>query len=153
MSDNALSGDYLPARPQIELNVDKDEVHSEDILDFTQNIRKQMVRNLVARGLPDQKEDTELLLTTMRDMDRVALGRMKIQTDKEGNANGRLAQEIVDRLFKLNPHGLASDTPVRTDIPVPDIDELPQVEFAPDMLVCGLVSDTADEFVKRYENE
>lgn len=68
----------------------------EDILAMTQGQRQALVGELTANGIPVTEDDRKLLLTTLADMDRAALGRMRAVVDtKNSGTNAEVAAALA----------------------------------------------------------
>lgn len=68
----------------------------EDILAMTQGQRQLLVAELTANGVPVTEDDRKLLLTTLADMDRAALGRMRAVVDtKNSGTNSEVAAALA----------------------------------------------------------
>ena len=96
----------------------------DEVLQFTQSKRMEIVNKLTAKGIPtDSNDDMGNLLKTLDGMDRVALGRKRIKADEGiAGANQAAAAAVIATLLqKANSGGakpFQSDTLVDREIPV-----------------------------------
>lgn len=159
MSDTK-EGEYLPYDPDAEeergaeQEYDDEVLSNEEMLNFSQKIRKGLVSEMTRKGMPVDKDERTSLLQALRDMDQTSVNRLRLDVDKENNAGNRAAQEIVNRLYQANPYGLrARPGEERDTIPEPSLDELPDIEFTEGEKEVGLITETASDFLKRMEDE
>ena len=153
MSDDALDGEYIP-NPGPEEAPNDEDLSAESLLKYSQRVRKDLVQEITRGGMPDDKGDRQVLLQALHDMDQTSVNRMKLDVDKENSANARQAQEIVDRLFGVNPYGLrARPGEERTELPAPPDDELPEVDIDEGEKEIGLQSETSKDFLERMESK
>lgn len=148
-----LEGEYLPHEDRNTEPVDED-LSNEGLMNFTQKIRKELVTDITRKGMPADKDERSTLLQALRDMDQTSVNRLRLDVDKENNNNNRAAQEIVNRLYQVNPYGLqAQPGHERAEIPEPNPDEIPQIEFDEGEKEIGLITETSSEFLKRMEEK
>lgn len=81
-------------------------------LDFTQEIRKQMVAAITSSGdyqkLTNDYDKGEFLLKILGDMDRVSLGKLKIKSDNDNIDKLVQHKEMAASILaELNPNTLA----------------------------------------------
>jgi len=153
MSDD-VEGEYLPYDGNAEEEQDDGVLSNEEMLNFSQKIRKELVSDMTRAGMPADKDERSTLLQALRDMDQTSVNRLRLDVDKENNAGNRAAQEIVNRLYQANPYGLrARPGEERDDIPEPDVGEIPEIEFSEGEKEVGLITETASDFLKRMEDE
>ena len=69
-----------------------------DYIDMTQGIREQIVQGLTEGGMPRDNETTSLLLGALNDMDRTAIGVMRVNVASKTNDLNEQALAIADRL-------------------------------------------------------
>ena len=152
MSD-AIDGEYIPNDGDHREEVD-DDVNSERLLDFTQRVRKELVSEITDGGIPSDKEERTMLLQALRDMDQTSVNRLRLDVDKESNESSRAAQEIVKRLYEINPYGLRVRPGNEVErVPEPNVEDLPEIEFDEGEKAIGLVTETSAEFLQRMEEK
>lgn len=159
MSDD-MEGEFLPYDPDTEeengsaRELDDEVLSNEEMLNFSQKIRKGLVSDMTRKGMPEDKDERSTLLQALRDMDQTSVNRLRLDVDKENNAGNRAAQEIVNRLYQVNPYGLrARPGEERDDIPEPEVGEIPEIEFSEGEKEVGLITETASDFLKRMDEE
>ena len=148
----AIEGDYL--------SYDDDEVEeslgdSQQLLNYTQRIRRDLVKDMTTRGMPEDKDERGTLLQALRDMDTTSVQRLKLDVDQQAVDNDRQAQEIVRRLSQNKPRGLAVEDPshYRHDTPKPDESALPETESVDGETYIGLEQEDAKSFLKKMDPE
>ena len=127
---------------------------NEQLLDYSQNLRKRFVDELTSTELPKDNEERALMLVALKDIDRTALGRIKAEISKEDVGNARLAQEIVARMLKIEPHGLSKEEGGLPPI-APDIASLPTLhpkEVEEEGHV-GLIKEDSKSFLSRIDEK
>lgn len=159
MSDDR-EGEFLPYDPDAEAErkdthvLDDEVLSNEEMLNYSQKIRKGLVSEMTRQGMPVDKDERSSLLQALRDMDQTSVNRLRLDVDKENNAGNRAAQEIVNRLYQANPYGLrARPGEERDDVPEPRLDDLPELEFTEGEKEVGLITETASDFLKRMEED
>lgn len=120
-------------------------------LEFTRNIRKQAVGLLVNGGIPvSDSERMKILTTVLTDIDRSALGRMKIKSDDKGNAGIANAQSaIAELLSKLDPSKVKLAGRCDRGLPVLG-SEIPSPVVNPGETAIGTQGGTYEEFSKEH---
>lgn len=151
----AIEGEYLAQEDQeIEEHEDEMDLSSENLLNYTQMVRKRLINSMTKRGMPDDKDDRRVLLQALHDMDQTSVNRLRLDVDKQSADNNRAAQEIINQLYRVNPYGLeARPGEERDSIPEPNVTDLPAVEFDAGEKHIGLVTESSTDFMKRMEGE
>lgn len=87
--------------------------------EFTQNIRRKMVTTLTPNEqAPTNKEDQQVLLQTLRDMDSQNIQRLRVKVEeKTGGAIANLSSMVSSVLREINPNNFtipsnSASTPV-----------------------------------------
>ena len=128
------------------LNMTEDEV-----LQYTQTIRKDLVDNIIEGGVPTDNETRYALLTTLGDMDKQAMGNKKIAASLVGSESDRLVANALimlgNQLQGRNPY----EKEVGGEIPAVDFTMLPAIEMTPGEDEQGISSEKYDEFMGRME--
>ena len=87
-------------------------------LEFTRSVRKRIVSTLTEKDIPKDPDELRLLLTTLTDLDRSSLGRMKIKSDDKNTSDSINAQAaIATLLMKVDPTRVASIGRTERSIP------------------------------------
>ena len=120
-------------------------------LDFTQKVRRVMVRELTKDGLPSDNETLSMTLNALNSMDRTALSRMKLGVEQSAVENDK---QIIEMATRLRDYELKPSQPgtARDDAPDADVIDLPPSEFNVGEDHIGLVTESAKEFMERFEN-
>lgn len=137
-----------------DLAVADDQVGSEELLNFSQRIRKKLVIEMTDGGLPTGEDSQKMLLAALRDMDRTSVDRLKVDVDNARLQNDREVQEMVRRIHEQVPKGLASGTTIdhRPD-PEPNLEELPEPDFVEGEMDVGVNTENAKAFLSRMDGE
>ena len=129
------------------LNMTEDE-----ILQYTQNIRKDMVEKIIEGGVPTDNETRYALLSALGDMDKQAMGNKKIAASLIGSESDRLVANALimlgNQLQGRNPYEKEIGS---GDIPEVDFAMLPATELTPGEDEQGISSEKYDEFMGRME--
>lgn len=74
-------------------------------LNYTKDIRKRVVGSLMKDNkVPDDTEQIKLLLTTLTDLDRASVSKMKIKSDDDSNKNNNSSAAIIAGILaKIEP--------------------------------------------------
>lgn len=122
-----------------------------DVVEFTQGIREQIVHGLTANGMPADNETTNVLLSTLDSMDRTAIGVMRIQQGNRANDLTEQALNIADRLsasFQQGP--FVNVTPgVNPNAPVPG-EKLIEIKPVPGAMDIGTSTQNYNEFMSGF---
>lgn len=124
----------------------------DEVLNYTQDIRKRFVDEIVKDKLPvDDKGTAGLMLQALADMDRTAIGKKKIvieqgQSESDrmvANALAQLAQNPnLPDLFSAHGKGVIIDA---------DVSRLPQIDHVPGQDAVGIEDRNYDGFIKDVE--
>lgn len=130
------------------------DIEPDQVLNFTQGIRKEVVMSLVSSGVPQDNKDRSALLETLRDMDKTSLGVMKLNTKERELDIGARTQMALQRLTETlgvqNPMAVSQDTPIdgtATRVPQLSLDAVPQVELAEGETLVGIENIRYEEFM------
>ena len=103
----------------------------DQVLDFVQGKRREMVDKLTEQGVPTDKDGGYLLLSALKDMSTTALGKKRIKTDEKIGANqaaaaGLIAQ-VLSKTRTLKPYEVDGGVADRVapelggDLPTPEL--------------------------------
>lgn len=103
----------------------------DDVLDYTQSVREDVVKKLTKEGMPGDIKDIHAILAALDGMDRAALAKKKIQAESDNMSKAAVAGAAITELLsslrkennKSEPIGEASPEQTR----IPDHIEAPQV--------------------------
>lgn len=126
----------------------KQDLSDDDVLAYTQRIRRNFVDELIVNKLPvDDKVTAGLMLQTLHDMDRTALGKKKIVIEQGQSESDRIVAQALAELsknpnlgnvFNNNNSGITIDA---------DLSRLPIIEHVPGQDAVGLEDRTYDAFI------
>lgn len=126
----------------------------DDVLNYTQQVRRQLVGEMTANGMPTDKGDRMVMLTALADMDRTAQGNKKIGAKEKNTAAALQAAEIFSRLMdKLGDNSPFEARSIIEHAPVPQLSAPPldSSEMAPGETAIGVSDENYDAFIKRME--
>lgn len=88
--------------------------------EYTQNIRRGIAATLTATSpMPNSKEDAQVLLQAMRDMDSQNIARLRVKVDEKAADNTAAAAAMVTQVLReVNPRMFAPSPGTRPDIVV-----------------------------------
>lgn len=83
--------------------------------EFTQGIRKNLIMELTKKGpLPETKDDSQILLTAMKDMDAQNIQRLRVKVeDKNGDNMAGMAVMVSNILREINGAAFRFDEPTK----------------------------------------
>jgi hypothetical protein len=151
----ALEGEYMAHEEEEEMEHEDDmDLSSENLLNYTQMVRKRLINSITARGMPIDKDERMQLMQALRDMDQTSVNRLRLDVENKSADNNRAAQEIISQLYQVNPYGLrARPGEERDSYPEPEVKDLPDMEFDEGEKHIGLVTESSNDFIKRMESE
>lgn len=121
---------------------------------YTQNMRKRIVTEMIADGIPKEKGDKMVVLTALADIDRAALGNKRITTASKEAQEDRNAAMIIAKLSQVRfqtPSGSPFEAPVIDgefrEIPALNEANMPALVLAPGETEIGISTRTYDEFM------
>ena len=125
----------------------------DEILRFTQNKRRELVETLVVDGkMPVDTDSQNVLLSTLSDMDKQALGNKKVTATMAGSEADRLVAAALVTLTKTlggrNPY---ENNGGGGNIPEVDRSLLPTTPLAPGEDEVGIIVEKYADFVVRVE--
>lgn len=124
----------------------------DDILRFTQGTRKNFVNHLLKGGFPSDPKDQKILLTTLTDMDKVALGNKRIgAADKQSAADILVAKAIAT----ISGQFVDTDPFVKDgvrELPAIDMDQLPPADPVPGETEVGLSDESYAAIMAKFDD-
>jgi hypothetical protein len=127
----------------------------DQVLQYTQGLRKQLVTAIVEKGMPEDNKDRMVLLGALADMDRTALGNKRINKDEEIARDDRAAASILARVYETlggkNPfeQGVTIEGQAR-QVKLPE-KLLEVVEFVDGETDIGISSESYEDFARRTD--
>lgn len=128
-----------------------DGLTDDDIMQFTQGTRKRLISQMIAKGLPTEKEEIETLLHAMADMDRTALGNKRIGASEKQSAADVMVATAISRITSEFGQQNPFEGNYERVIPTPDQSILPSANPVPGETDIGLSEQNYDELMKRYD--
>lgn len=125
--------------------------NEDDILAYTHNHRKEIVKAMTADGVPKDNADISLLLGALKDMDQSALTRKRIKSEeKVANLEAQSAELFSTLLVKGQIKGLY-ETDVIENRVIPVLgDDMPPLTLVPGETDVGVSVETYDTFMERH---
>jgi hypothetical protein len=97
------------------------------ILAFTHSKRKDVVLKITTNGIPNDNETVKMLLTTLSDMDKSALGRKRIKVEEKLNTDQAAAAGLIAKMLSASTMFQIKPGAVLKDIPAPKLgNEIPE---------------------------
>lgn len=128
----------------------------DEIIRLTQGQRKKLLEHYTERGIPNDLESQQALMTLLSDMDRTALGNKRAGTaEKLAGTNELVAQAITDvikHFGSVNPFENNTTGVVYEHIMEPDLALIPAAKPVPGEMTIGIESNDFNEFVKKFED-
>ena len=124
-------------------------------IDYTQSIRKQIVSAITSDGdytkLANDDDRVKILLTTLKDMDQAALGRLRIKSDND-NVDKLIQSKamVTDILAQFNPNQVSIDGSVNRNKRSFD-EEDGNRDYVEGEMSVGISQRTFNEFVSQDE--
>lgn len=140
-----------------ETQIDHTEMTDDEVLNYTQSIRKNFVNSQLQEGqFPNDTKEQVVLLSALADMDRTAINKKRIGVNEKQAGADALAAEALARLSRdfgsNNPFMRGSDDiPGEVVTPVPDTNHLPPAKAVPGEKDVGINDDTYDNFMGRMD--
>lgn len=140
---------YKETIPELKEVEQKDYDPLQDLL-YVRSVRGQVLKAVAGKGLPKNKEDLTLVVSLLNDIDRSAIGQLRIKSDEKGQDLQSQHQALV-RAFLAGSGGFKA--PLRTsntDVPSITLDDsISTREFVPGELLQGTINDNFENFVGR----
>lgn len=127
------------------------EMSDDDVLDYVQGQRKRVADMLTKDGIPEDRDNLEVLLTTLDGMGRTALGKKKVKSEENGNKNTLAAIEAMQLLGKQfgNTNPFLKDVNQAPGIEqVVELDRLPQITTVEGEKDIGISANTYEDFIR-----
>jgi hypothetical protein len=145
---------------QDDVPADGAKMSDEQVVSFTQGVRKKLITTITAGGdrMPTDKGEQMVLLAALGDMDRTALGKMKIGAkERQGAADRDAAMAIAHLTTKFggrNPFeqgNLIEGESVRVATPELDTTDLPALVLVDGETDQGISTQNYEEFMGSME--
>jgi hypothetical protein len=131
---------------------DKDQNPEEDLLAYTQSVRKEAIElHFKKDGHVNIKDndDVHALATLLRDMDTQEINKAKLKVDKEANTNKEATLQLVNAMINsISFDTFKTNNPInRTDISLPD--DIGDREYVEGEMSVGVSTLDADAFFQK----
>lgn len=119
-------------------------------LDYTRQMRRQLVESLIVKGeMPTDPKDRIVFLQALDGMDRAALGKKRIDADKElGNQQAQAAGILAELFRDSRTMGVGKGQ--RDTVPVL-ADDIAPTRLLPDELTSSNAGDNYEAFMNRTQ--
>jgi len=130
-------------------------ISDDDVLNYTQNVRKQFVDQLTEYGtkMPADKGEASLMLQALTDMDRVAISKKKLVIEQGQSEADRLASQIIARLAQNTKLDVFATVEGSYEEITPDLSQLPHIELVAGVTGIGVEDNNYDSFVDSLTEE
>lgn len=127
------------------------EFSDDDILRYTQGIRKRFIDEQIQNGFSDDIKAQTILLTALADADRTALSNKKIGASEKVAASDRMVALAIARLrgqlgevdpFEINEDG---------KVPTIDLNELPPTNAVPGETDIGISNENYAQLIAKFD--
>lgn len=133
---------------------DNVQMTDDEILAFTQGVRKQIIQKVVANGIPDDPKSQMVLLAAAGDMDRQALTKKRLNNDNNNAAADREAQLAIASIYQQvgnrSPFEATAGNVLEGTVRVVEVPEklVPHLELVPGEMDIGLKDLTYSQFME-----
>lgn len=135
--------------------VSEDSMGYEEVLRYSQNIRRTIVSSYMEQGVPKDVKETGMVLKALADMDKSALEERKNAIDSGNADSSRKVAEAMQEFIRLqknrNPFQRDSDDQPVGAVPELTLEQLGDFELAPGETDIETIQETADDFLERME--
>lgn len=124
----------------------------DDVLNFVQSTRKNIVTELTAKGIPVDNDERNTLLRTLEGMASTAQGNKRLRKEEESSAIEAQAKAMLSMLFKTNGRDPAK---VDCTVTAERVFDLPAqlgsgAPISPGATEVGISSETFKDFSGKY---
>lgn len=137
-------------------NIVSTDLSEDEILEFTQRKRKELIDHMVKDGLPSKARDQEVFLTALADMDRTVHTNKKIGVSEKQLGAGLLVAKALEDISahygNKNPFEMNHGDPLDTLPQDFNDDKLPELEDVPGETDIGISSEKFETFIPKFEN-
>ena len=128
----------------------------DDILAYTHSKRKDIVKTLTAKGVPDDPEVIKILLNTLKDMDSQTINRKRIKVDEKTNdvqaQSAAVIAKILSGMTNVTTNTTLDISAEYRVIPsLPDSVPLPVLVAGETDIIAATL--TYDEFLEKFNDE
>lgn len=136
-------------------NVIETAISDDEVLDYTQVIRRKFVAEVTVQGskMPTDPKEAKVLLTALADLDRAALGKKRIKSEEEiAKMSAQSVSAIADEVRKaMGGDGYVPNGDSDRPPPVLDDAGMPPLQLVEGEKDTGINAETHEAFMERYE--
>jgi len=124
----------------------------EDLLKFTQGVRKRFIADITKDGFPNDPKEQRILLQSLSDMDKQSLGNKAIGASEKQSESDSL---VARALSQLGSHFGTTNPFEGKGVEIPKLEngKLPDIDLAPGETTVGLANDNYNDFMKNYDED
>lgn len=142
--------DIIPAvEPEV---IDDREYSYEDNLRYSQQIRRRIVNDRMKEGPPKDKDDVDIVLKALKDMDSTAINDRRNNIEEKNGDNARTVVDAIQQYMKgvnASPFARNPDGSGHKPLPSFDPNRAGEVTTVPGEMVDGVITETSEEFMHR----
>lgn len=134
---------------------------NDEVLAYTQNLRRRLVTKLVGvhpEDMPDDPKVVGAINQTLDSMDRQALVLRRMAQDKKRNDDDRSAAVMIAQINQMtgkgeNPFRVGTNPVEPSTNPEHAYEQIATRQILPGEDLVGIEDDSYDKFIERLENE
>jgi hypothetical protein len=128
------------------------ELDDDNVLAYTQRKRQELLNHLMENGkYPDDTKTQQVVLTTLADMDRAALGRKRIQSSERILQADALVNRAISTIVQRYGSAVPFQTGAVGSIPDIQTQQLPEAKPVPGETDIGLSEHNYHTLVKAFD--
>lgn len=134
------------------LTTDDDAFDYHKTLNYSQSIRRQIVDGKMTEGVPKDKEDVDIVLRALKDMDSTAINDRRNNIEEKNGDNARSVVDAIQTYMKganRSPFTRNADGSVSSPTPSFDDSRVGPVHIAPGEMDNGVITETSESFMNR----
>lgn len=124
-----------------------------DTLDYTQRVRRRIINDRMAKGVPQDDDSAKLVLTALKDMDKTALDRRRNEIDSDSGETAKEVALAMREFLILQGNGNPFAVGEGGQAPAIGLEELGEYNIPEGELEQGVVEETSEEFAARMEQQ
>lgn len=124
----------------------------DETLHYSQHIRRRIVNEKMRNGPPKEKDDVDIVLKALKDMDSTAINDRRNNIEEKNGDNARTVVDAIQQYMKgvnSSPFARLPDGSARASLPSFDESRAGDVSTVPGEMVDGIISETSEEFMHR----
>lgn len=125
------------------------DLEAQSRLEYTHNVRKRVIDELMKEGIPKGTSDKVLLIQALDGIDKAVFTKVKLKNEDKANKNEEERNRILVT-SALAQYKANQANHVRTGMP--DTSNLPKVDLVPDQTYIGTQNLTYEDITKENED-